>query len=41
VASWEAARNVAKATVDWRFGVAEARTTLARLYPITTTVAED
>jgi len=27
--------------VDWRFGVAEARTTLARLYPITTTVAED
>ncbi len=41
VASWEAARNAAKATVDWRFGVAEARTTLACLYPVTTTVAED
>ncbi len=41
VASWERARNAAKATVDWRFGVGEARTTLARLYPITTPVAED
>jgi len=41
VAAWEAPRNAAKATVDWRFGVSEARTTLARLYPITTPVAED
>jgi len=41
VASWERARNAAKATVDWRFGVGEARTTLARLYPVTTPVAED
>lgn len=41
VAAWEAPRNTAKTTVDWRFGVSEARTTLARLYPITTPVAED
>jgi hypothetical protein len=41
VASWERERNVAQVTVDWRFGVGEARTTLARLYPITTPVAED
>ncbi len=41
VARWERARNEAKATVNWRFGVAEARTTLARLYPVITTVAED
>ena len=41
VAAWQAARNAAKATVDWRFGVGEARTTLARLYPLTTPVAED
>lgn len=41
IAAWEAPRNDAKATVDWRFGVAEARTTLARLYPVTTPVAED
>ncbi len=41
VAAWEAARNAAKATVDWRFGVGEARTTLTRLYPVTTPVAED
>ncbi|MDQ2785723.1 MAG: IS630 family transposase, partial [Chloroflexota bacterium] len=41
VASWEQAGNVAKATVEWRFGVGEARTKLARLYPITTPVAED
>ncbi len=41
VAAWEAPRNAAKATVDWRFGVSEERTTLARLYPITTPVAED
>jgi len=41
VASWERARNAAKATVDWRFGVGEARTTLARLYPVITPVAEE
>ncbi len=33
VAVWERARNAAKTTVDWRFGVGEARTKLARLYP--------
>jgi hypothetical protein len=41
IAAWEAPRNAAKTTIDWRFGVGEARTTLARLYPITTPVAED
>ena len=33
VAAWQAPRNAAQATVDWRFGVGEARTKLARLYP--------
>ena len=33
VAGWEAARNAAGTKVDWRFGVGEARTKLARLYP--------
>jgi hypothetical protein len=33
VAVWEADRNAAGAKVDWRFGVGEARTKLARLYP--------
>jgi hypothetical protein len=41
VAAWQAARNEVKATVDWRFGIDEARTRLARLYPVTTLVAED
>jgi hypothetical protein len=41
IAAWEAPRNAAKTTIDWRFGVGEARTTLARLYPLTTPVAED
>ena len=41
VAAWEAPRNEAKTTVDWRFGVSEARTTLARLYPLITPVEED
>lgn len=41
VAAWQAARNAAHVTVDWRFGVGEARTTLARLYPVITSVAED
>ncbi len=33
VAAWQAARNAARVRVDWRFGVDEARTKLARLYP--------
>jgi len=33
VAAWQAGRNAARVKVDWRFGVAEARTKLARLYP--------
>jgi len=33
VAAWREARNAAKATVHWRFGVEEARVKLARLYP--------
>jgi transposase len=33
LAAWEAARNVAQATVQWRFTVAAARTKLHRLYP--------
>ena len=33
VGAWQEARNAARATVDWRFGVGEARTKLARLYP--------
>jgi hypothetical protein len=41
VAAWQAPRNAAKTTVDWRFGVGEARTTLARLYPLITPVAKD
>ena len=33
VAMWEDGRNAVQATVDWRFGIGEARTKLARLYP--------
>jgi hypothetical protein len=33
IAAWEAARNAARATVQWRFTVAAARTRLHRLYP--------
>lgn len=33
IATWEAARNAARATVQWRFTVAHARTKLHRLYP--------
>lgn len=33
VAAWEQARNVAGATVTWRFTTAHARTKLSRLYP--------
>lgn len=41
VATWEAIRNAAHITVDWRFGVREARTKLTRLYPVITPVAQD
>jgi hypothetical protein len=33
IATWEAARNAARATVRWHFTVAAARTKLHRLYP--------
>jgi hypothetical protein len=33
VAAWQAPRNAAQVKVDWRFGVDQARTKLARLYP--------
>jgi len=33
IGAWEGKRNAAKATVQWRFGVDEARVKLARLYP--------
>ena len=33
VAAWEAARNAAKATVQWQFTVAKARKKLRHLYP--------
>lgn len=33
VAAWEAPRNAAQVTVDWRFTPEKARTKLARLYP--------
>jgi hypothetical protein len=33
VAAWEAARNLARATVEWRFTSAAARTKLHRAYP--------
>jgi hypothetical protein len=33
VVAWERARNAAKATVQWRFTVAKARTKLRHLYP--------
>ena len=32
--AWQNIRNVQKATVNWRFGVPEARTKLRRLYPV-------
>lgn len=34
VAAWEAERNAAKATIDWRFTIPNARDKLKRLYPI-------
>ena len=33
VAAWEARRNTAEATVQWRFTTADARIKLAKLYP--------
>ena len=33
IAAWEAERNAARATVQWRFTVTDARTKLHRLYP--------
>ena len=33
VAAWEAERNAAHATIDWRFTTEDARTKLHRLYP--------
>jgi hypothetical protein len=33
IAAWEAPRNATGVKVDWRFGIQEARTKLARLYP--------
>ncbi|MDQ3702837.1 MAG: transposase, partial [Chloroflexota bacterium] len=34
VAAWEAERNQARATVEWRFTSATARTKLRRVYPV-------
>ena len=31
--AWETIRNAQKATVNWRFGVTDARVKLERLYP--------
>lgn len=33
IAAWETQRNAEHATITWRFTTAQARTTLARLYP--------
>ena len=33
-AAWEARRNAAKATIDWRFTSADARIKLKKLYPV-------
>ena len=41
VAAWEARRNSAQATMDWRFTTADARITLTHLYPLITLPAED
>ena len=35
IAAWEQRRNDQKATIDWRFSLDDARTTLKRLYPST------
>jgi hypothetical protein len=41
VAAWEARRNSAQATMDWRFTTADARITLAHLYPVRTLPTAD
>ena len=33
IAAYQARRNVAQATIDWRFSTHDARTKLHRLYP--------
>jgi hypothetical protein len=41
VATWEARRNSAPTTMDWRFTTADARIKLAHLYPMITLPTED
>jgi hypothetical protein len=41
IAAWEAPRNSAYATMDWRFTTADARIKLKHLYPVTTLLAYD
>jgi DDE superfamily endonuclease len=41
VAAWEARRNSAPATMDWRFTTADARIKLTHLYPLITLSAEE
>jgi len=36
IAAWEARRNAAKATIEWRFTTADARIKLKKLYPVLT-----
>ena len=33
IAAWETTRNEQQATIDWSFGIADARVKLKRLYP--------
>jgi hypothetical protein len=40
VAAWEARRNSAQATMDWRFTTSDARIKLAHLYPVISLPAE-
>ncbi len=40
VAAWEARRNSAQATMDWRFTTADARIKLTPLYPVITLAGE-
>ena len=41
IAAWEAPRNSAHATMEWRFTTADARIKLKHLYPVTTLLAHD
>jgi len=34
VAAWQADRNAAESTIDWRFTTADARIKLKHLYPV-------